>query len=105
MLTDFEQVRQISGWDPTITSTSRAYPDGEWRERHVRKEMEKVLRKARISGRHAEPIAQRLCQYLKIHVDQTREYFASSDLLYWREKLKKYAVAETDKARESGFIA
>ena len=105
MLTDFEQIRGISGWDRTLTSRSRAYPDGEWRRKHVEKGYVRVLRKAQVKQKHAKPMAARLCEYLVMNVAKMEENFATSDLGYWKEKLRKYAVAETDKARESGFVA
>ena len=40
-----------------------------------------------------------------INVDRIEENFATADLAYWKQKLQRYAVAETDKARESGFVA
>jgi len=88
-----------------LTSRSRAYPDGTWRKRHIMKEMSSVLRKAKVTTECAGEIADKLCEYLMVNIDKPEEHFATSDLEHWKGKLKKYAVAETDKARESGFVA
>lgn len=94
----------MAGWCPTTTARSRAYPNGMWRKKHIRAEMEKVMGRVKVSTKEARRLAEKFDDYLTLYVDKVIDEFDTTDVAAWKAKLGRYAVAETDKARESGFV-
>ena len=103
VLASFEEVRNLAGWDATITSRTRTYPDGKWRLSHIRSEMDKVARKSK----HAlDPKASsvRINDYLALNMDKRDTNFSAEDLDTWHARLRHYTMGEMDRGRGSGFV-
>ncbi len=52
-----------------------------------------------------DAVTNMLEDHLVLNVDVLKDQFDSCDLEFWTPTLTKFAVAETDRARASGFLA
>ena len=78
VLTTFEQVRELAGWDPSITSRTRAYPNGRWHLNHIRAELKKVARKTKYNL-NPKDSASRIDDFLTLYFDKLDNLYDTTD--------------------------
>ena len=105
VLTSFDQLRDVAGWDPTVTSKTRAYPNGQRRILQIQKALTKAKRRLpRRSLFDDAKLVADLDEHLQLNVDLLKVQYDTTDLETWADRLKCYVMGETDKDRASGFI-
>ncbi len=105
VLASFDQLRDTAGCDPSVTSKTWAYPNGKWRILQIQKALTKAKRRLPLRLRFDEgKLVADLEEYLQLNVDLLKVQYDTTDLEEWAERLKWYAMGETDKDRASGFI-
>ena len=105
VLTSFDQLREVAGWDQTVTSKTRAYPNGQWRFTQIQKALAKAKRRLPRRAQFDDvKLAAELDEHLQLNVDMLKVQFDTTDLEMWAERLRPYVMGETDKDRASGFI-